>query len=85
MLIVVGIISDRRLNDFPGWDDADWVFKGQHARKFRQLGAGKTRVISVYTGAFLEILLSPFCTFSTFISHMLLELTVSHCSRIRYG
>ena len=57
--------SDHRINDFPGFDDADWVFKGQHARKYRQLGAGKTRVISVYTGLFLEILISPFRTSST--------------------
>ncbi|TFY64554.1 hypothetical protein EVJ58_g2536 [Rhodofomes roseus] len=57
--------SDHRINDFPGWDDADWIFKGQHARKYRQLGAGRTKVISVYNGLFLEGLLGPWFGFDT--------------------
>ena len=52
--------SDHRTHDFPGWEGPEWEFKGQHVRKYRQLGAGKTRVISVYTGLFLEVLISPF-------------------------
>ncbi|EPS98925.1 hypothetical protein FOMPIDRAFT_1024474 [Fomitopsis schrenkii] len=56
---------DHRINDFPGYDFADWVFKGQHARKYRQLGAGKTKVISVYTGLFLEILIGAHFGFDT--------------------
>lgn len=54
------ICSDHRLNDFPGWDYPDWVFKSEHTRRYRELGAGKTRVIAVYPGFFLEILINPF-------------------------
>ncbi|KZT64192.1 NAD(P)-binding protein [Daedalea quercina L-15889] len=57
--------TDHRINDFPGWDHAEWIFKGQHAQKYRELGAGKTKVIAVYTGAFLEIFLSPWLGFDT--------------------
>ncbi|KZT64190.1 hypothetical protein DAEQUDRAFT_741441 [Daedalea quercina L-15889] len=51
--------ADHRLNDFPGWDDPLWIWKGQHARKYRQLGAGKTKVIALATGIFLEFFVSP--------------------------
>ncbi|KAH9922257.1 uncharacterized protein B0H18DRAFT_1018780 [Fomitopsis serialis] len=57
--------SDHRINDFPGWDDPDWLFKGQHARKYRQLGASKTKVVSLYNGLFLEILIGPWLGFDT--------------------
>lgn len=55
--------SDHRTHDFPGWEGPEWEFKSQHVRKYRELGAGKTRVISVYTGLFLEVLISPFRAF----------------------
>ncbi|KZT68006.1 NAD(P)-binding protein [Daedalea quercina L-15889] len=57
--------SDHRINDFPGWDDPGWLWKGQHARKYRQLGAGKTKVVALYNGLFLEILINPFFGFDT--------------------
>ncbi|EPT02603.1 NAD-binding protein [Fomitopsis schrenkii] len=57
--------TDHRINDFPGYDAADWMFKGQHTRKYRQLGAGKTRVVSVYTGLFLENLIGAHFGFDT--------------------
>lgn len=79
---MTAISSDHRINDFPGFDDADWVFKGQHARKYRQLGAGKTRVVSVYTGLFLEILISPFrtyprCLYLSVANYTLLQLALT--------
>ncbi|KZT64191.1 NAD(P)-binding protein [Daedalea quercina L-15889] len=56
--------ADHRINDFPGWDDTLWLWKGQHDRKYRQLGAGKTKVIALYTGLFLEFFISPLFGFA---------------------
>ncbi|KAH9921169.1 uncharacterized protein B0H18DRAFT_1022280 [Fomitopsis serialis] len=45
--------SDHRINDFPGWDDPDWLFKGQHARKYRQLGAARQSCFAILIGPWL--------------------------------
>ncbi|KAH8116734.1 NAD-binding protein [Phellopilus nigrolimitatus] len=49
--------SDHRLNDFPGYDHEEWVKKSKHVSYVRELATRKgcdMKVISVYTGLFLE-------------------------------
>ena len=46
---------DHRLNDFPGYDHHEWEVKRELAQEARVLAAeGKTKVIAVYNGIFLE-------------------------------
>ncbi|KAH9949131.1 hypothetical protein B0H21DRAFT_729657 [Amylocystis lapponica] len=56
---------DHRLNDFPGYDHPDWIHKAEHARRARERGKGDIKVISVYTGLFLETGLTPLFGFDT--------------------
>ncbi|KAI0769757.1 hypothetical protein BD413DRAFT_477275 [Trametes elegans] len=51
---------DHRLTDFPGYNLPDWESKQQLAKETRALAQGKTKVIAVYNGLFLEILLAPY-------------------------
>ena len=46
---------DHRLNYFPGYDHHEWEVKRELAEDARALAAeGKTKVIAVYNGIFLE-------------------------------
>ncbi|TDL24323.1 hypothetical protein BD410DRAFT_786439 [Rickenella mellea] len=52
------VSSDHRLNDFPGYEHSEWTTKRAHVERAKQLGAGKMKIISLYTGAFLEMIVS---------------------------
>ncbi|KAI0737942.1 hypothetical protein C8Q80DRAFT_1293357 [Daedaleopsis nitida] len=45
---------DHRKNDFPGYDHHEWEVKRELATAARRLAGGKTKVIALYTGLFLE-------------------------------
>lgn len=46
--------SDHRQNDFPGYDHPIWEEKRLLEAQARALGGNTTKVISLYTGLFLE-------------------------------
>jgi len=55
---------DHRINDFPGYEHEEWITKAERDRVARELLQGKTKVISLYTSAFLEYI-GPFFGFDT--------------------
>jgi len=56
---------DHRLHSFPGWDDVEWNLKREHAQKSHELAGNKIKIVSVYTGLFLEGALGPWFGFDT--------------------
>lgn len=54
--------SDHRLVDFSGYEKPEWERKKTIAAEVRALAKDKTKVISLYTGIFLDFLLSPYRT-----------------------
>ncbi|KAI0645564.1 hypothetical protein C8Q79DRAFT_911353 [Trametes meyenii] len=54
---------DHRLSDFPGFLHEEWAGKVEIAAETRALAQGKAKVIALYNGAFLELLLAPFLGF----------------------
>ncbi|OCH93284.1 NAD(P)-binding protein [Obba rivulosa] len=45
---------DHQLNDFPGFEHSDWAKKKAHESRVRERAGSKMKVISVYSGLFLE-------------------------------
>jgi len=55
---------DHRLNEFPGYEHAEWTTKAVRDRAARELMKDKTKIISVYTSCILE-LIGPFMGYDT--------------------
>lgn len=56
--------SDHRLVNFSGYEQPEWEGKKQLAAHVRAQAKGTgTKVISLYTSVFLDILLSPYRMF----------------------
>lgn len=52
--------SDHRVADFSGYEHPEWAGKKRLAAETRKLAQGKTKVIAVYSGVFVEFLVSSF-------------------------
>lgn len=46
--------SGYHVNGFRGWYYPNRVFDGQHTHKYRELGAGKLKIVAVHPESFLE-------------------------------
>ncbi|EIW63468.1 uncharacterized protein TRAVEDRAFT_161801 [Trametes versicolor FP-101664 SS1] len=51
---------DHRVADFSGYEHPEWAGKKRLAAETRKLAQGKTKVIAVYSGVFVEFLVSSF-------------------------
>lgn len=54
---------DHRINDFPGWEHREWVWKREHLERTLEVGKGKIKTIAVFTGLFLEGAFGPWFGF----------------------
>ena len=50
---------DHRLNDFPGYEHPEWLYKRVQTAKIDAALRGKTKVINVITGLFLGYIFLP--------------------------
>ena len=59
---LAGLYRDHNAISFPGYEHPEWAGKKELAALARESFKGKTKAIALYTGAFLELLATPFGT-----------------------
>ena len=62
------LYRDYNVISFPGYEHPEWAGKKELASLARESFKGKTKAIAVYTGAFLDLLFTPFGTSQSFRS-----------------